>query len=62
MPLDNTDLDEASENTRLMDAHVATTGSGDVTEGQNNRKRKPRTTNRIDNRDNNSSHVNYGSV
>lgn len=62
MPLDNTQFEEASENTRLMDAHVATSTSsgGDVNEGQS-RKRKPRTSSSRDNREN-PSHVNYGSV
>lgn len=55
----DTDFESASENTRLMDAHVATTssvGAGDVGNAQN-RKRKTRTTNRDSN-----NHVNYGSV
>lgn len=53
------DFESASENTRLMDAHVATTstvGAGDVGNAPTRRKKARSTNNQSNN------HVNYGAV
>lgn len=55
----DSDFESASENTRLMDAHVATTGTTNTTDvsDSQNRRRKPRSSPRTS-----GNNVNYGSV